>query len=349
MKNIKSYLKTPLFWAGIYAASFAIFTLASCVGGNGKSLPKVQSNPATTYRDYLSDIRQRDNASFKVLTECVRQWQTVKDSVFTRLRQDTLSPTYSGLREECTMLHDSIRIEFSRLVLSQARTYQELLALKQQFSPYGKDEELHHAVEEIRPFFRALDHRPAFQGNKEQMLTAYRALLSATIRYSLHNRNDLTAYITKEDAVFRAFLTHLHDLDGMNMADITRDTERCCSQIFFAAERKEITYREAMLYLAMRTNRRQIQNMQACIDDIRHKRINTPAQAQAYIWMLINPFVSLDGFSITLLSDQEQKLLDKMAAQTPGALETLSTILQTKTDRLQDLPGMLMEIFIHTL
>jgi hypothetical protein len=43
------------------------------------------------------------------------------------------------------------------------------------------------------------------------------------------------------------------------MADITRGTEQCCSQIFLAAERKEITYREAMLYLTMRTNRRQIE------------------------------------------------------------------------------------------
>lgn len=346
---MKSYLKTLLFMTGVYAVSFAIFTLASCGERNGKPLSEVQNDPAGTYRKFLSDIRRQDNPSFKDLIGHIRQWQTVKDSVFTYIRQDIPGQTHSGLREECNRLHDSIRIEFSRLVLSKPRTYQELLVLKGQFSPYNKDEELHHATEEIRPFFDSLDNRTAHRGSKPQILSAYRALLAETIRDGIHSRNDLTAYITKEDAVFRAFLTFLHDFDDANMSDITRDTERCCSQIFLAAERKEITYREAMLYLAMRTNRRQIQNMQTCIDDIRNKKVNTPAQAHAYIWMLIHPFTSLDGFSMTLLSDEERKHLDKMATQTPTAFKTLSRVLQSENERLTDLPGMLMEIFIHTL
>lgn len=349
MKIKKSYSKTSLLLTGIYAASFVIFALTSCNGGNGKPLSEVSNNPAGTYRKYLSDIRCQESPSFKVLTEHIRQWQTVKDSVFTYLRRDTLSRTRSDLREECARLHDSIRIEFSRLTLSKPRTYQELLVLKGQFSPYNNDEELHRAAEKIRPFFNSLDNRPAHKGDKTQILSAYRALLAGTIRNGIHNCNDLTAYITKEDAVFRAFLTHLHELDGANMADIIRDTEQCCSQIFLAAKHKEITYQEAMLYLAMRTNRRQIQNMQTCIDDVRNKKINTPAQAHAYIWMLIQPYASLDGFSITLLSDEERKQLDKMAAQTPATFKTLSRILQSDGGRLAELPGMLMEIFIHTL
>ena len=133
------------------------------------------------------------------------------------------------------------------------------------------------------------------------------------------------------------------------MADITRGTEQCCSQIFFAAERKEITYREAMLYLTMRTNRRQIQNMQICIEDVRNKKIKTSSQAHAYIWMLIHPYTSLDGFSMTLLSDKERKQLDRMAAHTPVAFKTLSRILQLESGQLTELPGMLMDIFIQTL
>lgn len=146
------------------------------------------------------------------------------------------------------------------------------MALKGEFSPYNNDEELHHAAGEIRPFFNSLDNLPLHKGNKEEILAAYRMLLTRTIRNGIHSRNELITYITKEDAIFRAFLSHLHDFEGESMADITRGTEQCCSQIFFAAERKEITYREAMLYLTMRTNRRQIQNMQICIEDVRNKK-----------------------------------------------------------------------------
>lgn len=349
MKIVKSYLKVTLLLSRICVASFAISLLASCDSGSDKPLVEASCDPAGTYRAYLSDIRQQTNPSFMVLTKHIRRWQTIRDSVFTCIRRDTLNPIHSDLREECVRLHDSVRIEFSRLILSRPRTYQELLALKGEFSPYGKDEELHRAAEDIRPFFASLDNRSASRGGKRQVLAKYRALLAETIRNGIHSREDLTAYIGKEDALFRAFLTHLHDFDGENTADITRDTERCCSQLFLAAERKEITYREAMLYLAMRTNRRQIQNMQACIDDVRDKKVKTPVQAQAYIWMLVQPYTSLDGFCLTLLSDGERKQLDRMAAQTPAAFKALSRILQSESARLDELPGMLMEIFIHTL
>mgnify|MGYP006865974698 CR=1 FL=1 len=52
---------------------------------------------------------------------------------------------------------------------------------------------------------------------------------------------------------------------------------------------------------------------------------------------------------LTLLSGEEKKQLDRMAAQTPAAFSTLSRILQSENTRLDELPGMLMEIFIHTL
>ena len=61
------------------------------------------------------------------------------------------------------------------------------------------------------------------------------------------------------------------------------------------------------------------------------------------------PYTSLDGFSMTLLSDKERKQLDRMAAQTPVAFKTLSRILQSESGQLTELPGMLMDIFIQTL
>ena len=97
-------------------------------------------------------------------------------------------------------------------------------------------------------------------------------LLTRTIRNGIHSRNELITYITKEDAIFRAFLSHLHDFEGESMADITRGTEQCCSQIFLAAERKRLPIGRLCFNLTMRTNRRQIQNMQICIEDVRNKK-----------------------------------------------------------------------------
>lgn len=349
MKSRKSYSNSSVLLTKIAAASIAIFVLISCGAGNGKPLSEAKDDPAGKYREYLSEIRKRGNLSVKDLTEHLKQWQTLKDSVFAHLRRDSLNRFHSDTHIKCERLHDSIRTEFSRVALSKPRTYQEVLILKEQLSPYTEDKELHRAAEECRPFFTSLDSRSACRGDKEQILSVYRALLAETIRSGIHDHDDLTTFIEKEDAVFRAFLAHLHGLDGENTTDITRATEQCCSQIFLAAERKEITYQEAMLFLAMRTNRRLIQNVQTCIDDIRHEKVKTPAQAYAYIWMLLQPYASLDGFCMALLSPDDRKHLDRIATQTPAAFEALGKILQSESGRLDELPGMLIEIFIHTL
>lgn len=349
MKIRKSYLNSSVLLTKIAAASIAVLVLASCNGGSGKPLSEAKDDPAEIYREYLSGIRKQDNLSIEDLTKHLKQWQTLKDSVFARLRRDSLDRFHADDRMKYERLHDSIRTEFSRLALSKPRTYQEVLTLKEQFSPYAEDRELHQAAEESQPFFTSLDSRPACRGDKQQIHSVYRALLAETLRNGIHNHDDLTAFIEKEDAVFRAFLFHLHDFDNANTADITRATEQCCSQVLLAAERKEMTYPQAMIYLAMRTNRRLIQNATTCIDDIRCKRVKTSAQAHAYIWMLLQPYASLDGFCMALLSPDDRKHLDKIAAQTPAAFEALSKILQSKGDRLDKLPGMLMEIFIHTL
>ncbi|WP_418634582.1 hypothetical protein [Segatella sp.] len=349
MKTLKSNLKQPTIFVRIIAVSIAVFLCASCDNGNGKRLAKAKNDPAGTYREYLSDIRRQKKLSIKELAGHLKQWQTLRDSVFLHLECDTLGRLHSTVREECEQIHDSIRMEFSRMVLSQTRTYKDILWVKEQISPHLEDKELHRAAETIRPFFASLDNRPVSQRNRQHILATYRTTLAETIDYGIHCMADLTTFIEKEDAVYRAFLSRLPDFDGENLSDITHDTERCCAQIFLAAERNDITYRNAMIYLAMRTNRRLIQNVRTCIDDICNQKVKTPAQAQAYIWMLLQPYSSLDGFCLALLSAEEREQLDMLASQTPDAFRELGRMLHPGDNRLDELPGMLMEAFIHTL
>ena len=153
MKTSKSNLKQPIIFAKIIAVSIAIFLCASCDNGNGKRLAKAKNDPAGTYREYLSDICRQKRLSIKELTGHLKQWQTLRDSVFLYLECDTLGRLHSTVREECEQIHDSIRMEFSRMVLSQTRTYKDILWVKEQISPHLEDKELHRAAETIRPFF----------------------------------------------------------------------------------------------------------------------------------------------------------------------------------------------------
>lgn len=334
---------------------FLYMTVAVSVTGcvftscNGRLPEQAKDDPVGIYRDYLHVIRKSDSLAFEELAGHIGQWQTIKDSVFNRVRRDTAGNHGHDFGKTCESIHDSLRMEFSRLALSEPRSYQELLQLKRRLSPHTEDKELHQRMEDIRPFFNSLNAIPVHKGSKVQILTDYRALLAYTLREGIHGINDVKTFIKKEDAVFRAFLPYMHSLDGENMADITHDTEKCCSQILLAAERKEIPYQDAVVYLAMRTGRRVILNTRTCINDIRNQRIRTKAQAHAYIWMLLQPYVSLDSFCLTVLSVEEQEQLNQLAAQTPDAFKALCGILHPGANRLEELPGMLMEIYIHTL
>lgn len=328
------------------AVSITVCMFTSCSGGLTE---QSESNPAGTYRNYLLEVRKMKSISFGDLAEYLGQWQAIRDSVFNHVRQDTVEIHAQDLRKACESIHDSLRVEFSRLALSRQRSYQELLLLKRQLSSYDNDKELNLAIEKIRPFFDSLDNRPIHAGNRLRILSDYRSLLANTLRIGIHGTEDMQQFLVKEDALFKAFLPHLYCLDDENISDITRDTEKCCSQILFAAECKEIPYRDAVVYLAMRTNRRLMLNFQTCINDIQEQRVRTKAQANAYIWMLLQPYVSLDGFHQAVLSSKEQKQLERFAAQTPALFETLCRILNSGANRLDELPGMLMEIYIHSL
>lgn len=317
--------------------------------GKWKTIRRSQRHPCRNIQGIPVRTTDTGQAFFRGLDGTSRAMQTVRDSVSAHIRRDTLWRSHTDTRKECLLLHDSIRMELSRLALSRPRTYKEVLALKERFSPYAEDWELHRSAQEIQPFFASLDSRMAYRGSKEQLLSAYRTFLSETQRKGIHGHGDLPRFVEKEDALFRAFLARLNDYDDMDLSDITRDTEKCCAEVFRAAERQEITYKEAMIYMAMRTNRRVMQNVRACLDGVHRGEVTTPRQAHAFIWMILQPYASLDGFCLALLSPREKEVLDRMATEMPGAFSTLRKILSSENDRLEELPGMLIEIHIATL
>ena len=115
MKTLKSNLKQPIIFAKIIAVSIAIFLCASCDNGNGKRLAKAKNDPAGTYREYLSDIRRQKKLSIKELAGHLKQWQTLRDSVFLHLECDTLGRLHSTVREECEQIHDCLKHALIRI------------------------------------------------------------------------------------------------------------------------------------------------------------------------------------------------------------------------------------------
>lgn len=159
----------------------------------------------------------------------------------------------------------------------------------------------------------------------------------------------MLAFIKEEDRLFRSFLDHLTELADADLSVITCDTEKCCLSIFQSAENGRLSYRDALVYTARRTNRRIILNALACRDDINQGNVKTEAQARAYVWMLLQPYVALDGFSVAILSDMERTTLHAVADRTPQMIAKLNKTAGTDNDQWRVLPGVLIKIMLTSI
>lgn len=347
--DVISYFKQQSVLAKGIAVCFAIFILASCGKNTDDSMFQTSESAVNAYRTYLSDMRSMETLSTEHLIEAINGWQALRDSVFVRIAKDTANCIHANYESEIRGLHDSLRIEFTRLALEKSRTFADVLLIKEKTSQYRQDTELAQAVTDAESFFRSLDSVAPCHGNAKQTVSAYQSFLANTLKSGIDSKDKMLAFIQEEDRLFRSFLSHLPKLADADLSAITRDTEKCCLSIFQSAENGRLSYRDALVYTARRTNRRIILNALACRDDINQGNVKTEAQARAYVWMLLQPYVALDGFSVAVLSDMERTTLHAVADRTPQMIAKLNKTAGTDSDQWQVLPGVLIKIMLTSI
>ena len=347
--DVISYFKQQSILAKGIAVCFAIFILASCGKNTDDSMFQTSESAVNAYRTYLSDMRSMETLSTEHLIEAITGWQALRDSVFVRIAKDTANCIHANYESEIRGLHDSLRIEFTRLALEKPRTFADVLLIREQTSQYRQDTELMQSAAEAEPFFKPLDSVPTYKGSANAVVEKYRMFLSKTLKSGISGKSEMLAFIKEEDRLFRSFLSHLPELADADLSAITRDTEKCCLSVFQSAEDGKISYRDALIYTARRTNRRIILNALACRNDINQGNVKTEAQARVYVWMLLQPYVALDGFSMAVLSDMERTTLHAVADRTPQMIAKLNKTAGTDSDQWQVLPGVLIKIMLTSI
>ena len=115
--DVISYFKQQSVLAKGVAVCFAIFILASCGKNTHDSMFQTSESAVNAYRTYLSDMRSMETLSTEHLIEAINGWQALRDSVFVRIAKDTANCIHANYESEIRGLHDSLRIEFTRLAL----------------------------------------------------------------------------------------------------------------------------------------------------------------------------------------------------------------------------------------
>ncbi len=332
-------------------SSAVLAVILVCTSCGGDSLPlsyKTSEEAVKAYSSYLSDVRNKKELTSDKLFSEVAKWRETRDSVVSCLRKDTMPASHKDWNQSFHDIHDSLRKEFCRIVLEKPRTYRDVLQLKEVASPYIQDEDLLQDKADAQPFFASLDSIPNHNMALPKLKDVYLNFLKQVQIKGIHGKSGLFHFIREEDRLFRLFLLHLNETDKQNMQDIIQNTERCCLQVFRSADRKELSYRDALVYMTMRTNRRLILNASQCIEDVKRGKVKSLANAQAYIWMLVQPYTSIDGLGIAVLSDMDKKQINKVAEETPITIDKLSKILKMDKERTRELPALLMKIIVIT-
>lgn len=351
-KEVNEKLNSLRFFtlAVLFAIPMTALLLTGC-SDNPDNLSFSSSDEAIkTYSSYLSDIRKEDKLPIERMATMVSQWQVMDDSVRSCLKRDTVCKPHLYPMEVYRQVKDSIQIEFIRIAASKPRSYHDLLYLKEHTSRYAKDKEIREAASAAQPFFTSLDSLPINnKGGKGGVLKRYRMFLEESRKKGFHNKEGLLDFISKEHCLYRAFLQYLPQLADESMAEITRSTGQCCVQILAAADKQVISHKDAMIYLSMRTNLRLLRSAQTAMSDLKSGNVKSREVVHAYLWMLIQPFSSMDDLSLAVMSEQDKNDLYKVADAMPSAIDHLVKTLKIDKRNLSELPTLLMKIYLIRL
>ena len=301
------------------------------------------------YRDYLHEVRDSKTSNTKDFTEQLCKWREVNDTVWHYLQKQPEQLQAHGHAGDFAEIHDSVRYELLRLTETWRYSYDDVLSIKEHSSSFRDDKDLQQAVEEAEPFFLSLDSISVLPYAKTELLQQYKAFLVARKEYAFQTKEEMIAFLKLEDLYFRSFLSHLPEMEGESLTEITQCTEAICRNIFLAARDGRISARDAMVFMSMRTVRRLLQNSVACVTDLNQRKMTGKAQGNAYLWMIIQPFISIDQFAIATLTPTERSNFNYIISRLPKSVQFAKTFDIDQRSLNYLLPQQLLKIYVLSL
>ena len=308
------------------------------------------SNEAVhAYSNLLHQIRLHDKASTDLIIDLVYEWRTLSDSVFACVNRDSINNKNYHTKSAYRIISDSIILELERLIDSNPRIFKDYCHVLNKLSGPKLPEEVRDLVASAHQLFHSMDSVTLRQVDKQHTILFYENTLDSALSHNIRSKQDILHFLKAEDIAFRLFLAHMSSWGDMSLNHIKVKTEMQTKSIFESTARNQaiMSKSEIVILMTMRNNRRLLQNANACVTDVHKLSFKDSNQATAYLWMLLQPWLSIDGFSYTLLSQEEKESLEKLAAEMPQAFKRLESG-HFPID-LNELPSLLMKAYIDNL
>lgn len=306
------YNHTRLF-AIYFAIIIATSILASCASDNPDYNFRNCDDALKVYMNFHKKLQSKEKMNSEELQVSLAEWTNLADTVFHYLEKDSAFKAHVYVSDKYYAIHDSIRTEMYRLATSQKRTLKDVFLIKHRSSIYNNDKDFEDERADGERFFASLDSKTPDTRALRQTLKSYRDFLVSVKNVGVNDEEQLKAVLQEEDLHFRAFLKVLDKLGSESVTDITSMTEDICKTIYLNATDGKLDGKKTLVMMSMRTNRRLLQNAQACIEAIRKGQELTSKQHEAYFFMMIHPYIAIDPFGMSMLTDKQTKELEDMA------------------------------------
>lgn len=349
MKRSKTSERKKTRMSSIFHLFFLclILSIISCSEKSDLNF-KDSSDALQRYSDFHHSIAAVPRAEAEKLADYICQWQELSDTVYNYIKKDPSFTAHASLSMSFQITSDSVRMELIRLTTNC--TLSDVAYVKIHTSPYRDDVKLDDTKKKAAAFYSKLDKQPIYNtGNVREKIANYRSFLAKAHEGGVDNHEELLAFIKAEDRHFRTFLANIGDYTDVGLGDITKLTELICTDIFRSASCDSARVKDVMVYMGMRTCRRLILNAQVCANLLKTGKVNSATQANAYLWMLLQPFLSMDSMTISMLTQEQQQQMSELAAVYPKIIKQLIGKGYIQPEQVEQIPTMIMRLYISTL
>ena len=304
--------------------------VSACNGSDSEAKSFSDANAALEdYEAFLRSVSKQKTLSNSELVSSV-------------LDRAVVDSTYFSLR-------DSITDTLTSLVDRRKRSFQDYLDFSLAVNRPRLDSLSNQLMMSAHRFYASMDSVPVFNMDNVSTIHRYEDILDDATRRGIHTKRDLFLFLRNEDRAFRSFLVHLPTLGGIPLAKVRDSSSALMKEMveLCQGDNPAFTTSEVVILLTMRNNRRLLQNALQCVNDINNRKVKGGDQAAAYLWMLLQPWISFDGFALSLMSEAQIGTLKILATETPKCVVKLGKPqFPIDTD---ELPSLLIKTTITNL
>ena len=323
-----------------------LFISSSCSTGTQYDFES-SDDALRKYNSFFHSIQEQQVVNSEQMAAYINQWQELSDTVLHYIEKDPAFTAHAGLSMVFAENTDSIRTALLRL--ADKCTLSDVAYVKLHTSKYAEESGLDSLKQAAGNFYSSLDKNPIYNKDVHEILADYSKYLSEVNRMGIHSKKEFLNYIANEDRHFRSFLAHLDKCSSMNMTGITNLTTDICTSIYSNASKKIISAEEALVYMSMRTNRRLIVNAKIFNEVLKRGKIKDAPQANAYLWMMLQPYLSMDSFGVAMLTPEQSQAMTDIAKDFQTIVSRLDSKHLLDKELSDKLPTQLMRLYISTL